>query len=223
MNQVRTDLLNGQGRRSVASLGARLGMALFLVIGLWISPDAWAVTVSPMAMTFEAVQGATNPPSQTVNVSATTKYSTFLMARDNATWLTVTPEFGSITNAASVALAVNTTGLAAGTYSAMVTITVGIEGSVSFPVIVKVFAAKTVTNTTASLTWNPVTSSNLAGYKVYVGTASGRYGPPLDVGNVTSFVVSNLAIGNTYYFVVTSYNTNGGESLPSIEVSKSIY
>ena len=223
MNQVHNDLLNSRGRRGGASLVPRLGMVLILVVGLWISPDAWAVTVSPTAMTFEAVQGATNPPSQTVKVSATTKYSTFLMARDTATWLTVTPEFGSITQAASVALAGNTAGLAAGTYSAMVTITVGVEGSVSFPVTVKVAAAKTVTNTTASLTWNPVTSSKLAGYKVYVGTASGRYGPPLDVGNVTSYVVSNLAVGNTYYFVVTSYNTSGSESLPSTEVSKSIY
>lgn len=223
MNQVHNDLLNSRGRRGGASLGPRLGMALVLVVGLWISPEAWAVTVSPTAMTFEAVQGATNPPSQTVNVSATTKYSTFLMATDNATWLTVAPEVGPITKTSSVALAVNTAGLAAGTYSAMVTITVGIEGSVSFPVTVKVAQAKAVTNTTASLTWNPVTSSKLAGYKVYVGTASGRYGPPLDVGNVTSYVVSNLAVGNTYYFVVTSYNTSGGESLPSTEVSKSIY
>ncbi len=221
MNQVHNDLLQSQGRMGVALLGLRVGMVL--VVGLWISPEAWAVTVSPTAMTFEAVQGATNPPSQTVNVSATTKYSTFLMARDTATWLTVTPEVASITKTSSVALAVNTAGLAAGTYSTLVTITVGIEGSVSFPVTVKVAPAKAVTNTTASLTWNPVTSSKLAGYKVYVGTASGRYGPPLDVGNVTSYVMSNLAVGNTYYFVVTSYNTSGGESLPSTEVSKSIY
>lgn len=223
MNQLHNKLMNGPGKRGLASFGLRLRVALVLMISLSASPDVWAVTVSPTAMTFEAVQGATNPPSQTVNVSATTKYSTFLMAKDTATWLTVTPEFGSITKAASVAVAVNTAGLAAGTYSTLVTITVGIEGSVSFPVTVKVAAAKTVTNTTASLTWNPVTSANLAGYKVYVGTASGRYGQPLDVGNVTSFVVSNLAIGNTYYFVVTSYNTSGGESLPSTEVSKSIY
>lgn len=223
MNQSHNELLNNHDRRGGALLASRLGMVVVLIVGLWISPEAWAVTVSPMAMTFEAVQGATNPPSQAVSVSATTKYSTFLMAKGNATWLTVAPEVGPITKTASVALAVNTAGLAAGTYSAMVTITVGIEGSVSFPVTVKVTPAKTVTNTTASLTWSPVTSTNLAGYKVYVGTASGRYGPPLDVGNVTSYVVSDLAVGNTYYFVVTSYNTSGGESLPSTEVSKSIY
>jgi hypothetical protein len=68
-----------------------------------------------------------------------------------------------------------------------------------------------------------VTSSNLAGYKVYIGTASGKYGSPLDVGNVTTYVANNLSAGNTYYFVVTSYNESGVESIPSNEVSKSIY
>jgi hypothetical protein len=63
----------------------------------------------------------------------------------------------------------------------------------------------------------------LAGYKVYVGTASGRYGSPITVGNVTSYVISNLTLGNTYYFVVTSYSSSGAESAYSNEVSKSIY
>jgi len=55
-----------------------------------------------------------------------------------------------------------------------------------------------------------------------MGTASGVYGPPINVGNVTSYVLNNLAVG-TYYFVVKDYNTSGVESAPSNEVSKSIY
>jgi hypothetical protein len=62
----------------------------------------------------------------------------------------------------------------------------------------------------------------VAGYNVYVGTASGVYGPAINVGNVNSYVVNNLAAG-TYYFVVTDYNSNGVESTPSNEVSKTIY
>jgi hypothetical protein len=58
---------------------------------------------------------------------------------------------------------------------------------------------------------------------VYVGTAPGVYGLPISLGSVTSYVMSNLSIGTTYYFVVTAYNTSGGESLPSNEVSRSIY
>jgi hypothetical protein len=56
-----------------------------------------------------------------------------------------------------------------------------------------------------------------------MGTASGVYGPPINVGNVTSYVVNNLVIGNTYYFVVKDYDTSGVESSPSNEVTKSIY
>jgi len=82
----------------------------------------------------------------------------------------------------------------------------------------------TSTSTTASLSWSPPTNSTgVAGYHVYVGTASGVYGPPINVGNVTSYAVNNLVIGNTYYFVVTNYNTSGVESAPSNQVSKSIY
>ena len=82
----------------------------------------------------------------------------------------------------------------------------------------------TGTSTTASLSWSPpTTSTGVAGYNVYMGTASGVYGAPINVGNVTSYVVNNLVIGNTHYFVVKDYNSSGVESPPSNEVSKSIY
>jgi hypothetical protein len=166
-------------------------------------------------------------------VSKSNNRASSWIAMDNATWLTVSPRNGSIRRTAQVALAVNPAGLAAGTYTATVTINVDQEGIASVPVTLTVVPATTsgssttppVTSTSgmASLIWNPVTSTNLAGYKVYVGTASGVYGTPMSVGNITSYVVSNLIVGNTYYFVVTSFNSNGNESTPSNEVSKSIY
>jgi len=70
----------------------------------------------------------------------------------------------------------------------------------------------------------PLTNSTgLAGYHVYVRTASGVYGPPINVGTVTSYVVNNLVIGNTYDVVVTDSHTSGMESAPSNQVSKSLY
>lgn len=69
----------------------------------------------------------------------------------------------------------------------------------------------------------PTTSAGVAGYHVYVGTASGVYGPPINVGTVTSYVVDNLPIGNTYDVVVTDSYTTGVESVPSNQVSKSMY
>lgn len=79
------------------------------------------------------------------------------------------------------------------------------------------------------LTWTAPTTNvdgtsltNLAGYKVYYGTASGNYATSVDVGNVTTYTVTGLSSGTTYYFAVTAYNTNSGESGFSNEVSKAI-
>jgi len=212
----------------MCSLSLRLwwGIGLALAIGIWTSPEAWALNVSPTAMTFQAVQGATNPPSQTVNVSKSNNHQTTWTATDSAAWLALSPGVGNITSTAQIAVAVNTAGLAAGTYTTTVTIKVDRAGSASVPVTLTVVPAATslsLSPTTATLSWSPVSTTNLAGYNVYVGTASGVYGPPINVGNVTSYVVPNLALGNTYYFTVTDYTSSGVESLPSNEVSKSIY
>lgn len=78
----------------------------------------------------------------------------------------------------------------------------------------------------AVLTWDQNTESDLAGYKVYMGTASGQYGPPVDVGLTATpqaprHVIEPLADG-TYYFVVTAYDQSGNESGFSNEDSKTI-
>ena len=75
----------------------------------------------------------------------------------------------------------------------------------------------------AILSWDANTEANLAGYKLYVGTASGTYGAAVDVGNITTFKMIDLVKGKTYYFVVTAYDTAGNESDYSVEVSKTIY
>ena len=71
----------------------------------------------------------------------------------------------------------------------------------------------------ATLRWAPNTESDLAGYKVYYGTESRNYTNVIDVGNVTTYKITNLQAG-TYYFAVTAYDTSGNESAYSEEVSK---
>lgn len=218
-------------------LGLLLGVALTCPMNVWTPTEASALTVSPSALTFQAVQGGTNPPSQSVNVSKSNKRDSTWTASDSASWVTVSPVVGSIASSVQVAVNVDIAGLPAGTYSATVTVTVYKGGSASVPVTLTV-APSTTTNLSSSttstlsssttltaaatLSWDPNTSTNIGGYNVYMGTTSGVYGPPINVGNVTSYVLNNLAIG-TYYFVVTDYDTSGLESLPSNEVSKSIY
>ncbi|MCZ6800269.1 MAG: Ig-like domain-containing protein, partial [Nitrospirae bacterium] len=72
------------------------------------------------------------------------------------------------------------------------------------------------------VTWNANDESDLAGYLIYSGTASGIYGSPFNTGLNTFHNFSALIEGLTYYFTVTAYDTSGNESLPSIEISKFI-
>ena len=83
----------------------------------------------------------------------------------------------------------------------------------SFP---KIINAAQVT-----LEWDTVIHSLLEGYVVHYGTYSGDYDVSLDVGNWTSCTIADLEEGETYYFAVTAYSTEGEESDFSNEVSNS--
>jgi hypothetical protein len=77
-----------------------------------------------------------------------------------------------------------------------------------------------------TLTWTANGEPDLAGYKIYVGTASGTYnfpGSPFVTGKVTSYTVSNLPKGQTYSFAMSAYDSAGNESQLSAEVNKSLY
>src|SRR5262245_15252266 len=60
---------------------------------------------------------------------------------------------------------------------------------------------------------------NLAGYKLYYGSQSGQYQTALPVGMATTYTVTNVSPGQTYYFAATAYDTAGTESAFSNEVS----
>ena len=77
-----------------------------------------------------------------------------------------------------------------------------------------------------TLSWTANGELDLAGYKIYVGTASGTYnfpGSPFVTGKVTSYTVSNLPKGQTYSFAMSAYDSAGNESPLSAEVSKTLY
>lgn len=75
----------------------------------------------------------------------------------------------------------------------------------------------------ANLAWDPPDiSTDVTGYMIHYGRTSGAYSQAIDVGNTTSYPVSNLIDGQTYYFTVTAYNAVGYESVYSNEVSTAI-
>ena len=76
-----------------------------------------------------------------------------------------------------------------------------------------------VASQSVSLAWDPNSETNLAGYVIYYGTASGQYSSSNNVGNTTNTTVSGLMEGGNYYFVVTAYDASGLESDPSNEVN----
>jgi hypothetical protein len=74
-----------------------------------------------------------------------------------------------------------------------------------------------------TLMWNQILSFQTGwGYKIYydtdsptppyTGTSLDQGESPIDVGSITSFLLSGLDPKKTYYFVVTTYNNQGKES-----------
>lgn len=202
-----------------------LGITAVILLGIASEGLACHQPISPSSLTFYAVQGATNPPKQTLTVSNTITSTKTLTASDNATWLTVSPTSTTMTTSGKITAAVSTSGRSAGTYNAKITIKVATWCTYTVPVTLVLSPSTTSPPATitksATATWNAVTSTPVTGYKVYVGEAPGQYSRTITVGTVTSATVNSLTVGKTYYFVVSAYNS-AGESPPSSMVSKTI-
>ncbi len=72
----------------------------------------------------------------------------------------------------------------------------------------------------ATIAWDSNREPDLAGYKVYQGTASGQYGAPIAVlsSMTTRYAVSGLEQGRTYFLTITAFDQSGNESHPSNEI-----
>jgi hypothetical protein len=177
------------------------------------------ISLNPSSLTYAATQGAANPTNQTVSLANTGGTLNWTVS-DSASWLSVSPASGS--SSSTLTTAVNTSGLAGGTYNG--TITVSATGSSSKTVAVTLTVGAPTTSS-ATLTWSPNTDSDLAGYKVYRATASGAYGAALATvpAGILTYQATGLSANTTYFFVITAYNSSGSESSFSNEVSKSIF
>jgi hypothetical protein len=69
------------------------------------------------------------------------------------------------------------------------------------------------------LEWDANTEPDVAGYRVYFGEKPGVYEQSVDVGAETSYVLSDLDPGVTFYFAITAYTVDGLESDFSDEIS----
>jgi hypothetical protein len=98
------------------------------------APASPTIGASPASFSFTATAGGANPANQTLNITNTGGGTLNWTASDNATWLSVSPVSG--TAPSSVAVSVNISGLAAGTYNGSITISA--TGATNTPVTVPV-------------------------------------------------------------------------------------
>ena len=201
-------------------------LGVIALISHGLDSESLAAVTNPTSLVFYAVQNATNPPSQALSVYNPSTSASTVTAIDSTTWMEVSPSATSVTTSTDLTVSVNTSGLTAGTYIGAIVVIVGTSYA-ALPVTLiisppTIQLSATGIAKTATLTWDPVANTAVNGYKVYVGTAPGLYTQVFTVGNVTSYTVSSLLAGTTYYFVVTAYNS-AGESLPSTEVNRTIY
>ncbi len=185
-------------------------------------------------------------------------------------WVWLNPPYGSTqtitTETDQIVVTAKSTGLAAGTYSAVVYIVESgpnnFSSTLRVPVTFTIAAGQTAAaapstptqssvttppppppsptaplpvagtpsstapkTASATVSWNANTEADLAGYRIYVGTRSGSYGVmgPFEVNNRTSFTITNLPVGATYFFAVSAFDKSGNESAKSAEVSKSLF
>jgi hypothetical protein len=185
-------------------------------------------------------------------------------------WVWLNPPYGSTqtisTETDQIVVTAKPTGLAAGTYSAVVYIVESgpnnFSNTLRIPVTFTIAAGQTAAaapsaptqsavtapppppptppsplpvattpsstapkTASATVSWNANTESDLAGYRIYVGTRSGSYGfaGPFEVTSRTSFTIQNLPVGATYFFSVSAFDKSGNESAKSAEVSKSLF
>ncbi|MEN8131625.1 MAG: LamG-like jellyroll fold domain-containing protein [Pseudomonadota bacterium] len=73
----------------------------------------------------------------------------------------------------------------------------------------------------ATLAWVSPNEPGIYGYRIYYGQSSRNYPLSINVGNQTSYTVTGLQEGKTYYFAVKTIGASG-ESVYSNEVSKLI-
>ena len=71
---------------------------------------------------------------------------------------------------------------------------------------------------TVTLAWDANTEDDLAGYKIYYGTASRDYSNWKVVGNITQYTLEDLDDGVTYYLAATAYDLYNNESAYSVEL-----
>jgi len=207
-----TSLPNGLNSGSISITGT-LGTATVPVV-VYVSGSSTTstgvLTLSASALTFNAVVNSTPPGSQTLTVSASsatgfTASSTVSSTSSNITWLSISPS-GSMTTNQAIAVSVNQSGLAVGTYAGYISLVTS-SGTQTIPVTLNV----TATGTNA-LSVSP-TSCCTFGYVTGGTTPSSQQVSVTSQGSsAVTFTLAYTTATGANWLVIT---TSGGNAIAS--------
>ena len=166
-----------------------------------------AIGASPIALSFTATQGGTNPAPQTLSISNTGGGTLSWSASDNASWLTLSTASG--TGNGSVTLTATTGTLPVGTNSGTVTFSGGAGvPPVTVPVSFTVAAAPNVTLNPSSLTYTATQgAANPTNQTVSLTTSGGTSN--WTVSDDVSWLTVSPASGSSNSALTASVNTAG--------------
>jgi len=197
-------------------------VAVSLIVSGGVTTPTPSMLLNPASLSFSGTVGGTNPLAKTMNLLNPTGGTLTWSMTESAAWLALNTATGTTTTETDqVSASVNIQGLAAGTYSTVIAVTA--SGAANSPQQIPVsltLSQPTATTGSVGLSWTANIEPDLAGYKVYIGTQSRLYNPPITLGSETAYNAANLTTGRTYYFCVSAFDNAGNESPCSTEVSK---
>jgi Putative Ig domain len=219
------------GRLSGTPALANVGTYSNIVLTVAAGPSTASLAAFSIAVTSPPDKTTiSGQPAPSVNVGAT--YSFTPSAADSNGY----PLTFSIQNAPGWATFITATGQLSGTPSStyvgsysniIITASDGLTKASLAPFSI---AVNQISNGMATVNWTPPLSNtdgsaltDLAGYRVYYGTASNNLAQNIQITNVgtASYTLSNLTSGN-WYFGVSAYDSGGRESALSNVASKTI-
>jgi hypothetical protein len=167
------------GTITVTGAAPATGSPQTTAVTLVVAVPAPALVRSPATMTFNAVQGGSNPANQTLQISNGGGGTLSWSVSDNAAWLSLSPTSGTSTGETdNVTVSVNISGLSAGTYNGTITVTgaAPATGSPQTTAVTLVVAvpAPVLVRSPATMTFNAVQGgSNPANQTLQISNGGG--------------------------------------------------
>lgn len=184
-----------------------------------------SILLNPPTLSFSGTVGGANPLARTVNLVNSAGGTLTWSMMESAAWLALNITSGTTTTESDqVSASVSVQRLTAGTYNTVITVEASgaANSPQQIPVSLTLSPPTTPTTGSAALSWTANTEPDLAGYKIYIGTQSQLYNPPITLGPVATYTATNLTSSRTYYFCISAFDNAGNESPCSSEVSKPI-